>query len=176
MRVPSGRILEKSIPPGVRRISVGLQEGQTGLQKEGTGKVTVRGSKDEAFQEIETALLQRVQYPQPQLPVFPEKSQPTVKSGRGDAKTFADLWNRQHVPEVYEKHTQDKEQAVGFIGDDGVGKNGMGTAAGALHTVNGDYSFGGFSADKVNDVSVIGREGSTVTGAPAHRAGFFLRP
>ena len=62
-------------------------------------------------------LLQICQSSEPFCLVLLEETDPPVKHGMGDPEACAEFFNSPQMKEVFADDTQDKEKAVGTIGD-----------------------------------------------------------
>lgn len=116
------------------------------------------------------------QGPEPFGLVLLEETDPPVKHGVGDPEACAQLFNSPQMEDVFADDTQNKEKAVGAVGDQGVSQDSMGPpAAPAPDPGNPDSLTNRAAADKIKDITLITGKADTAAPAPAEGAGFLLR-
>ena len=95
----------------------------------------------------------------------------------GDPEACAEFFNSPQMKEVFAYDTQDKEKAVGTIGDQRIGQDGVGTsAAPAPDPGDPDSLTDRVAVEKIKDITLITGEAGTTAPAPAVGAGLLLRP
>ena len=129
------------------------------------------------FEKSERCLFKICQDPEPFRLVLPEETDPPVKHGVGDPEACAQLFNSPQVEEVFADDPQDKEKAVGAVGDQGVSQDSVGPlAAPAPDPGNPDSLTNGAAVEKIKDITLITGKADTAAPAPAVGTGFLLRP
>ena len=129
------------------------------------------------LEKSEICLLQICQGPEPFCLVFPVKTEPPVKHGVGDPETCAEFLYSPQMKEVFANDTQNEEEAVGTIGDQRIGQEGMGTpAAPTPNPGDPDRLAGGMTIEKIKDITLIAGEADTASPAPAVRTCLQFRP
>lgn len=134
---------------------MGLQEGQSRLSEEGGRKGRKGIHNGQVPKGNANGFLQGRNEPQPFPAVFQEEFLPAVKHGGRDEEGGADAGNRFCPQEVFSKHPEDEEQAVGTVRDEGIWKDCMGVSAGADDAGNPDAGADRPAINEVHDKAVI---------------------
>lgn len=180
MPMSCGRLQPLWVPAGletaVRRICVRLEKGHEGLLTESVREGAVRRKGHQQPEEGKRFLLQIFQDAQPFCLVFPVKTDPPVKHGMGNAEAGAEGFNSLQMEEVFTDDAQDKEKAVGAIGNQGVSQDGMCTpAAAASDPGDPDILTCRMTIEKIEDITFITGETDATAPAPAVGTGLQLR-
>ena len=128
-------------------------------------------------EKSERCLLQICQGTEPFCLVLPEETDPSVKHGVSDPETGAEFLYSPQMKEIFADDTQDKKEAVGAIGDQRIGQDGVGTPAASTPDPGDTDSLTDRAAvEEIKDITLIAGEADTAAPAPAVGAGFLLRP
>ena len=109
--------------------------------------------------------------------MLPIKADPPVKHGMGDPKAAAKILHSPQVKEIFTDDAKDEEKAVGTVGDQGIGQDGMGTpAASAPDPGDTDSLTDRTAVEKIDDIAFITGERDTASTTPAVRTGLQFGP
>ena len=122
----------------IRRIFVGLEEGNSKTADKCAGKVRVTRHLKKLFQEREAGCLHGREHPHPFLLLPPEETKPVVKLFLCDKEALTEPFHRSGTQEILRKNPEDKKETVGGVRDDEVRKDGMGMAAGTDKAQNAE--------------------------------------
>lgn len=139
----------------MRRIFVGLEEGDGETAYKCAGKARITWHLKELFQEREGGYLHRREHAQPFLLLPPEQREPAVKLFLCDKEAFADPFHGSGAQEILRQNAEDEEKAIGGIRDDEIRKDGMGMAAGTNKAQNTETVADRFATYEINQGTVI---------------------
>lgn len=139
----------------IRRIFVGLEEGDSKTADKCTGKVRVTRHLKKLFQEREAGCLHGRKHPHPFLLLPPEEAKPVVKLFLCDKEALTEPFHRSGTQEILRKNPEDKKETVGGVRDDEVREDGMGMAAGTGKAQDAEAVADRTPLNKVNKGAVI---------------------
>ena len=152
---------------------MGLEEGDSEAADKPGCKNRVRGHPEKAVEEREAGGFQGREHAQPFIFLPVKQGKPAVKQLRGNGETFTEFFDGSRAQEIRRQDMEEEEQAVRRIRDDEVRQYGMGVSAGTNETEDADTVPGWFSAQEINQGTVIvGMDGA---GAPGTTAGAGLQ-
>ena len=152
---------------------MGLEEGDSEAADKPGCKNRVRGHPEKAVEEREAGGFQGREHAQPFIFLPVKQGKPAVKQLRGNGETFTEFFYGSRAQEIHSQDMEEEEQAVRGIRDDEVRQYGMGMSAGTNEAEDADTVPGWFSAQEINQGTVIvGMDGA---GAPGTTAGAGLQ-
>lgn len=110
---------------------MGLEEGFIETAYKGGGKIRIGRPCEQRFKKRKTGGFEGGKNTEPFLFLGFENPKPAVELGKGNGEAFAELFHSGEAQEILRQDTEDEEQAITGVGNDKVGENGMGMAAGA---------------------------------------------
>ncbi len=159
----------------IRRVFVGLEEGDSKTADKCGGKVRVTRHLKKFFQEGETGCLHGREHAHPLFLLPPEEAKPVVKLFLCDKKAFTEPFHGSRTQEILCKDAEDEKEAIGGVGDDEVRKDGMGMAAGTDKAQDAEAVSDRASVNKVNKRTVIVGMDSAGAFRPAAGTGLGFR-
>ena len=164
------------LPAVRRRISVGLEEGDSEAADKTGCKAGIRVHPKKALQEREAGGLHGREKAQPLILVLFEQGKPVAELVLVNTEACADFFHGSKPEEIFRQDTEDKEKAIGGIRDDEIREDSMGMAAGTDKAQDTEAVPDRFSAHEINQgTAIIGMDRAGPLCAAAG-AGLQFRP
>lgn len=134
----------------IRRIFVGLEEGDSKMADKCGSKVRISRYLKKLFQEREAGCLQRREHAHPLFLLPPEEGKPAVELFLSDKEALTEPLHRSRTQEILRKDPEDEKEAIGGVGNDEVREDGVGMAAGTGKAQDAEAVADRVSMNKVN--------------------------
>jgi len=159
----------------IRRIFVGLEEGDSKTANKCGSKVRVTRHLKKLFQEREAGCFHGREHAHPLLPLSPEEVKPMVELFLCDKETLTEPLHRSRTQEILRQDPEDEKEAIGRVGDDEVREDGMGMAAGTGKAQDAEAVADRVSMNKVDKRAAIVGMDSAGAFRPTAGAGLGFR-
>ena len=117
----------------------------------------------------------RVQEAKPELFMGSKEPDPAIERGVIYQEALTDLFNASETELIFGNDAEDKEEAIGIIGNDEVRQDRMGVAAFADHPGHCDLMDDLPAGNEINEISIIGGVKAAAVSCSAGRADLVFR-